>query len=73
MIATIFIPITFIAGVYSMNFDEIPELRWKYGYVAALAVMVILTGSFLIMFWRRGWFKPAMLSPRADHQKTAKD
>ncbi len=73
MIATIFIPITFVAGVYGMNFDEMPELHWKYGYFVALGVMAIITVSFLTMFWRHGWFKPTMLSPRADRQKPAKD
>lgn len=73
MIATIFIPITFIAGVYGMNFDEMPELRWKYGYFAALTAMALLTGSFLVMFWRRGWFKPTMLSRPNDRRKQVKN
>lgn len=41
VIATIFIPLTFIAGVYGMNFDNMPELHWEYGYLFAWAVMII--------------------------------
>jgi magnesium transporter len=61
IIATIFIPLTFIAGVYGMNFDpdtspwNMPELRWRWGYPACLALMGGLAGVMLFWFWRRGW------------------
>ncbi|MDA0215121.1 MAG: magnesium/cobalt transporter CorA [Planctomycetota bacterium] len=65
MIATIFIPITFIAGVYGMNFDFMPELHWKYGYEFALGLMGLSTLGFMVMFWRRGWFRSSIMSDRA--------
>ena len=61
VIATIFIPLTFVAGIYGMNFDpdkspwNMPELRWAWGYPACLAVMVIVTVVMLVFFRRRGW------------------
>jgi magnesium transporter len=61
IIATIFIPLTFIVGVYGMNFDadvspwNMPELRWHYGYPASLALMAAVSGGMLLYFWRRGW------------------
>ncbi len=61
VIATIFIPLTFIAGVYGMNFNtqvsplNLPELNWYYGYPFALALMVLLVAGMIIYFRRRGW------------------
>ncbi len=69
MIATIFIPITFIAGLYGMNFEFMPEIHWKYGYYSALALMGTTTGAFLLMFWRRGWFRSTMMGPRTLSKK----
>ena len=56
IISTIFIPLTFIAGLYGMNFDNMPEINWKYGYFVVLAVMVSLTFIMLFCFRRRRWF-----------------
>lgn len=61
IIATIFIPLTFIAGIYGMNFDpaasplNMPELAWYWGYPAALAVMALIAGGMLVYFRRRKW------------------
>ena len=44
-----FLPLTFIAGIYGMNFDFMPELRWKYGYFITLGVMVVI--SIIILSW----------------------
>jgi magnesium transporter len=61
IIATIFIPLSFITGVYGMNFApdsspwNMPELRWSYGYPCVLAVMGAITAAQLYYFWRRGW------------------
>jgi magnesium transporter len=61
IIATIFIPLGFIAGVYGMNFDpdislwNMPELRWPLGYPFALALMALTAGGLLLWFRRRGW------------------
>ncbi len=52
IIATIFIPLTFLAGVYGMNFKFMPELEWRWGYFAILAVMVAV-GVLMIFFFRR--------------------
>lgn len=60
VIATIFIPLTFLAGVYGMNFDRsspanMPELGWRYGYPAFWAISLVLAGAMLILFRRLGW------------------
>jgi magnesium transporter len=55
MISTLFIPITFIAGVYGMNFKYMPELYMKYGYLAAILLMFIMFASMLVYFKRKKW------------------
>lgn len=61
VISTIFIPLTFIVGVYGMNFDpaasawNMPELGWRYGYPAVLLVMAAIAAGLVWTFWRRGW------------------
>jgi magnesium transporter len=55
IIATIFIPLTFIAGVYGMNFRNMPELYWKWGYFGTLGVMVIVAVCMIIYFKRKKW------------------
>jgi magnesium transporter len=55
VMASIFIPLTFIAGVYGMNFDHMPELHWRWGYAAAWGLMVAMTLGLLASFARRGW------------------
>jgi len=55
MIATIFIPLTFIAGIYGMNFKFMPELEWHWGYPMALIVMLLIVGSMFIYFRRKKW------------------
>ena len=56
IIATIFIPLTFVAGVYGMNFAHMPELGWKYGYPAALALMLTMFVMMVRWFRKKGWF-----------------
>ena len=62
VIATIFIPLTFIVGVYGMNFDRaagswsMPELSWPYGYLLVWIVMISIAVLMLVLFRRRGWF-----------------
>jgi len=53
--ASIFIPLTFIAGVYGMNFEIMPELQWKYGYLIVWGGMVIVALLLLIYFKRKKW------------------
>jgi magnesium transporter len=55
IISTIFVPLTFIAGVYGMNFHYFPELTWKYGYLAFWVVSIVITVSLLAFLRRRGW------------------
>jgi magnesium transporter len=55
IIATIFIPLTFVAGIYGMNFQNMPELKWRWGYPAVLLVMIIIAGAMLIYFKRKKW------------------
>lgn len=56
IIATIFIPLTFLAGVYGMNFEYMPELKWRWGYFAVWGIMVIL-GLFMFGFFKKKkWF-----------------
>jgi len=56
IISTIFIPLTFIAGVYGMNFKNIPEIGWEYGYPASLALMVLVSLAMLYYFKKKKWF-----------------
>ena len=66
VVSAIFIPLTFIAGVYGMNFNReksplnMPELDWYWGYPACIALMVTTAGSLIFLFWKRGWFKSAI-------------
>ncbi len=60
VVATIFIPLTFVAGVYGMNFEtgspwNLPELGWRYGYPMFWAVCLVLAGVLLLLFRRLGW------------------
>jgi magnesium transporter len=63
IISTLFIPLTFIAGIYGMNFDwkegalplNMPELHWYYGYPACLAAMAATAVGMVIFFYRKGW------------------
>ena len=55
IIATIFIPLTFIAGVYGMNFADMPELRHPWGYPAALVSMAVVASIMLFYFKKKGW------------------
>src|SRR5690554_6310602 len=53
--ASLFMPLTFIAGVYGMNFDVMPELRWPWGYPAVMLLMLVIVLSLLVYFRRRRW------------------
>jgi len=56
IISTIFIPLTFIAGLYGMNFENMPELKSQWGYFICLGIMAIIALSLVYFFWRKGWF-----------------
>jgi magnesium transporter len=55
IIATIFIPLTFIAGVYGMNFAYMPELEWRWGYPAAWLLMLAVFIGMMIYFKNKKW------------------
>ncbi|MBN2588541.1 MAG: magnesium/cobalt transporter CorA [Sedimentisphaerales bacterium] len=55
IIATIFIPLTFVAGIYGMNFDNMPELHWKYGYAAVWVIMLALLAGMIYYFKKKKW------------------
>lgn len=54
--SVIFIPLTFIAGIYGMNFSTIPELQWKYGYFILLGLMLLITLIAILIFRKKRWF-----------------
>ena len=61
VISTIFLPMTFIAGVYGMNFEptsspyNMPELKWRWGYPFALGLMLASAVGLLVFYFRKGW------------------
>lgn len=55
IMASVFIPLTFVAGVYGMNFEHMPELHMKWAYPTVWAVMLGLSGGMFGYFWRKGW------------------
>lgn len=63
IIATIFMPLSFVVGIWGMNFNteaspwNMPELNWYYGYPMALGVMVAVASGMMVFFYRRGWLK----------------
>lgn len=80
VIATIFIPLSFLTGVYGMNFDpeaspwNMPELHMRYGYPVFLVVVVGVTVLQLVLFWRRGWLGTTASKtsgPKSDSENNA--
>lgn len=55
IIATIFIPLTFVAGIYGMNFENMPELKWRYGYATVWLIMIVIAGLMILYFKRKKW------------------
>lgn len=56
IVAAVFIPLTFIAGIYGMNFDHIPELHWNYGYWGVWLINILIVIWMLIYFRKKHWF-----------------
>ncbi len=75
LMASIFIPLTFIAGIYGMNFRNMPELAMRDGYFVILGVMVLLAVGMTLYFRRRGWIGSKggrdRESPRGEHDEPA--
>ena len=62
--SALFMPLSFVAGVYGMNFDRespwnMPELGWRYGYLYAIGLMTLIGIGLVYFFWRRGWLNRA--------------
>lgn len=70
IISTLFMPLSFLASLYGMNFDReaspwnMPELGWKYGYLAVLGVMCLVSLSLVVFFWRKGWINDPSVERR---------
>lgn len=70
IISTLFMPLSFLASLYGMNFDReaspwnMPELGWRYGYLAVLGVMCLVSLSLVIFFWRKGWLTDPTIERR---------
>ena len=58
LVGSIFIPLTFIAGIYGMNFEHMPELRFRAGYPIVLGVMAVVAVGMVVLFRLRGWIGP---------------
>lgn len=54
--STIFIPLTFIAGIYGMNFENMPELKWQWGYLAVWCSFIVIGAGLLFFFKKKQWF-----------------
>jgi magnesium transporter len=77
IISTIFIPLGFIAGVYGMNFHtdskwNMPELKWRYGYLMSLVLMAAVAGGQLYFFWRNGWIGNRRKDPPPEDSPTSR-
>jgi magnesium transporter len=66
VVSSIFIPLTFVAGIYGMNFNpdkspyNMPELNSYWGYPICLGIMLLIAGSLIFLFWRRGWLSDSV-------------
>lgn len=56
VVSAIFLPLTFMAGIWGMNFKNMPELDWKYGYAIAIGSMLLISGAMVWLFRKRGWW-----------------
>ena len=55
IMTTIFVPLTFLAGLYGMNFQHMPELAMRWAYPVLLGIMAVVGGGMLMLFWKIGW------------------
>jgi magnesium transporter len=69
VMSSLFIPLTFIAGIYGMNFNNMPELRSQNGYFICLAAMGIIAIGLITLFWSKGWFENFAATAPNDQQK----
>jgi len=74
LISTVMLPLTFIAGVYGMNFKDMPELEWHLGYPMALGIMALVAAGIVVFFRWKGWVGQGSsedLRPRRDYKAKA--
>ncbi|HAV10301.1 MAG TPA: magnesium and cobalt transport protein CorA [Dehalococcoidia bacterium] len=74
IVATIFMPLTLIAGIYGMNFENMPELKWRWGYFGVLALMMICVIIVLLWYRSQGWItwgkKKKIITPNSQHTQS---
>lgn len=73
VISTIFIPLTFVVGVYGMNFRHMPELEWPLGYLFVMVLNAVVGGGFVYFFWRRGWIFSGASRRLAEHRRSMQE
>lgn len=56
VVSTIFLPLTFVAGIYGMNFEFMPEIHWRYGYIFVWVIFIAIFVGMLAWFKHRKWF-----------------
>jgi magnesium transporter len=56
LVSVVFMPLTFIVGIYGMNFKFMPELEWKYGYFMVMGIMFVLILGMIYYFKKKRWF-----------------
>lgn len=64
LLTSVFVPPTFLAGIYGMNFSAMPELEFPWAYPAALGSMLVMIGGTIFYFYRRGWLNRAPIAAR---------
>lgn len=57
LFSVFFLPLNFMAGIYGMNFEHMPELKWQYGYPLTLLGMLLISTAIFYWFWRKGWLR----------------
>jgi magnesium transporter len=70
VVSAIILPLSLLAGIYGMNFENMPELKTEFGYFMTLGLMALITAILLFYFWRRGWIfqrEPAIAVPTDVH------
>ncbi|MEJ7624844.1 MAG: magnesium/cobalt transporter CorA [Pyrinomonadaceae bacterium] len=73
VVSAIILPLSLVAGIYGMNFENMPELKTRFGYFATLGLMVLITAVLLFYFWRRGWIFQKQTELKIKRDETAKD
>jgi len=64
------LPLSLIAGIYGMNFENMPELKSAHGYYLTLGVMLLIAVVLMVYFWKKGWiFQPAEHEIKVDPSK----